>query len=285
MNSLFNRDQVTVYKQDNNVDDSLIAACKNAVLTIKIYKWLIWVEFKKNFFSPYTQSGIGKLWAFILPLIPISVYLLLGYLRVLNIGDDMPYPVFIISGMTFWFLIREGIQTTMRSIQRNAHILSKLKMPFLVIILSNLGSVIANFMIRLSFLILIMILFNFYPGFRILFLPIIIFPVILFCCGLGVILSILNTTNNDVGNFADIFLSYGLFVSSVIFSMPTSGVIGTINKLNIFNEFIVVLRQFIVFGSLNDPLKYLLITTISIFIFLISIRYQHRMQYLIRNLL
>ncbi len=91
-------------------------------------------------------------------------------------------------------------------------------------------------------------------------------------------------TNNDIGNTVNIFLTYGLFVSSVIFKMPSDGLIGKINQINLFNHFIIGLRDFTLFGYINNPTFFILSSLISILVLCLAIRYQHRMEYIVREL-
>ena len=82
---------VTVYHKDYLIFDSLITAWRKTLQAIWRNRWLIWVNFKKDFFYQYKQSGLGMLWSLIMPIIPESAYLFLGHLRVLDVRGAIPW--------------------------------------------------------------------------------------------------------------------------------------------------------------------------------------------------
>jgi lipopolysaccharide transport system permease protein len=276
---------ITVYHKDYLISDSLITAWKKTLQATWHNRWLIWVNFKKDFFSQYKNSGMGLIWSLIMPIIPVSAYLFLGYLRVLDVRGAMPFPVYIISGMTFWQLLREGITSGMGAIQQNKDVLAKINMPFIVVILSRYGSVCANALIRLVFLSIVLFFYNLIPGPNIILIPLVLLPFVCFGMGLGIFLGIFNSANNDVGNVTNIFLTYGMFASSVIFPMPTEGLLGLFNNLNIFNHLIVGIRDFIVLSQFQYPVHFAASSAIGVCFMLLGIKWQHTVQYKVKGLL
>jgi lipopolysaccharide transport system permease protein len=276
---------ITVYHKDYLISDSLITAWKKTLQATWHNRWLIWVNFKKDFASQYKNSGLGLIWSLIMPIIPVSAYLFLGYLRVLDVRGAMPFPVYIISGMTFWQLLREGITSGMGAIQQNRDVLAKINMPFIVVILSRYGSVCANALIRFVFLIIVLFFYNLIPGPSIILIPLVLLPFVCFGMGLGIFLGIFNSANNDVGNVTNIFLTYGMFASSVIFPMPTEGLLGLVNNLNIFNHLIVGIRDFIVLGQFQYPVHFATSSAIGVCSMLLAIKWQHTVQYRVKGLL
>lgn len=276
---------IVVYHKDYLIFDSLITAWRKTIQEVLRNKWLIWVNFKKDFFSQYKQSGLGMLWSIILPIIPVSAYLFLGYLRVLNVRGEIPFQVYIISGMTFWLLLRGGIVSGMGAIQRDKNLLTRINIPLIVVILSRYGNVCADTLIRLIFLVFILFFYDMTPNFNIILVPFVVLPLVCFGFGLGIILGILNSANSDIGNVSNIFLTYGMFASSVIFPMPTEGTLGLINSLNIFNHFIVGIRDFIVMGHFQYPELFGASSAIGICIMLLGVKWQYTVQYKVKNLL
>jgi lipopolysaccharide transport system permease protein len=276
---------ITVYHKDYLISDSLITAWRKTLQDIYRNRWLIWVNFKKDFFSQYKQSGLGMLWSLVMPIIPVSAYLFLGYLRVLDVRGAMPFPVYIITGMTFWLLLRDGINSGMGAIQRDRGILTKINTPLIVVILSRYGSVCANTLIRLVFLIFILFFYNIIPNLNILLIPLVLLPLVCFGLGLGILLGIFNSANSDIENVSNMFLRYGMFVSSVIFPMPTEGVLGLVNNLNIFNHLIVGIRDFIVLGQFQYPAHFAASSAIGICFLILGVKWQHTVQYKVKGLL
>lgn len=276
---------ITVYHKDYLIFDSLITAWRKTLQAIWRNRWLIWVNFKKDFFSQYKQSGLGMLWSLIMPIIPVSAYLFLGYLRVLDVRGAIPFPVYIITGMTFWLLLKDGIISGMGAIQQDKGILTKIDTPLIVVILSKYGSVCANTLIRLVFLIFILFFYNIIPNLNIILIPFVLLPLVCFGFGLGILLGIFNSANSDIGNVSNMLLTYGMFASSVIFPMPTEGILGLVNSLNIFNHLIVGIRDFIVLGQFQYPALFGASSAIGLCIMFLGVKWQHTVQYKVKSIL
>lgn len=277
--------KVTIYTPDICIKDSLKIAFKETIKNLKTNRWLIWANFKKDFFSKYNQSGLGKFWAIILPIIPVSAYLFLGYVRVLNVKGGMPFPVYMIIGITFWQLLSGGIQGGMKAIKQEKNIINKINMPIIIPISSKYGNIAADTIIRMIFLSCVLFYYRMQIHWEIIFLPIILIPLLLLCFGAGIILSVLNIVTNDVENIVKIALTYGMWLSSVVFPMPTEGVLANINTINIFNHLMVGIRDFIIFGHFRFPIHYLIASAFCVIVFIISIKVQHSLQYKIKGLL
>lgn len=277
--------KVIIYNPDICIKDSLKVAFKETIKNVKNNKWLIWANFKKDFFSKYKQSGLGKFWAIILPIIPVSAYLFLGYVRVLNVKGGMPFPVYMIIGITFWQLLSGGIQGGMKAIKQEKNVINKINMPIIIPIISKYGNIAADTIIRIIFLSCVLFYYRMQIHWEILFLPIILIPLLLLCFGAGIILSVLNIVTNDVENIVKIAFTYGMWLSSVVFPMPTEGVLAKANTINIFNHLMVGIRDFIIFGHFRFPMHYLIASAVCVTIFIISIKVQHSLQYKIKGLL
>jgi ABC-type polysaccharide/polyol phosphate export permease len=112
-----------------------------------------------------------------------------------------------------------------------------------------------------------------------------VFPLVALGLGLGILLGIFNSANNDIANVSKIFFRYGMFLSSVIFPMPSEGAIGLLNNFNIFNHLIVGIRDFLVLGHLQYPAHFGVSSAIGLGIIILSIKWQHTVQYRVKGLL
>ena len=108
---------------------------------------------------------------------------------------------------------------------------------------------------------------------------------ICFGFGLGILLGIFNSASSDIANVSNMFLTYGMFASSVIFPMPTEGILGLVNCLNIFNHLIVGIRDFIVLGQFQYPAHFAASSAMGICFMLLGVKWQHTVQYKVKGLL
>ncbi len=277
-----NGNDLTEYHSENKLQDSFWNAIRETLLVLCNSRWLVWINFKKDFSSKYVQTGMGLIWAVLTPIIPVSVYIFLGYLRVLKISGGMHYTVYIISGMTFWLFLSGGIKAGINAIQTDRNLILKVDIPVLVIVLSRFGHVLSDTIVRLFFLIVLFFFMDVKLKLSMLFIPLVFFPLLALSLGSGIILGIMNVVNRDVENITNIILTYGVWGSSVIFPMPEEGIIGILNSVNIFNHLIIGCREFLVLGEIQSWRQFGLSSAFSFITLLIAIKIQHSLQYKIR---
>ena len=278
-------EKIHIYHKDYLVNDTLMVSLRETLHVIYQYRWLIWVNYKKDFQSRYKLSSLGLIWSIILPVIPVSIYIFLGMLRVIRVDEEIPFPVYMMIGMTFWLLIREGVVSGMRAIYCERGVITKINVPLIVFVISRYGDTCTNFIIRMTFMFIVMICYSVFPGWSILLFPVYLFPILCFGFGLGLILGIFNTVNQDIENTTNLFFTYGLFFSSVIFPMPTNGIVGFINSFNILNYLIVSMRDLIALGRIDLLIHFAFSFVFCILLVVISIKWLHVLQYKIKGLL
>jgi lipopolysaccharide transport system permease protein len=279
------KEKVTIYNRDTNLGVPAIKAAWFSLRDIWFYRWLIWVNFKKDFVGQYKRSSLAIMWTIVMPLIPLTAYLFLAFIRALNVTSGLPYPVFIISGMTIWLILSEGITSAMGAVSKERSVLTKVKIPLITVIIAGYGKVCANTLIRLPFLVLVFIIFGIAPPLITFLFPFVLLPVILLGLGLGIIFGMFGAMTQDAENAVAVMMRYGMFLCSVVFAMPTDGLMGTINRLNFFNHLVVGLRDFLVYGSFSDPSGFVAGAIISVLVFIIALRWNYSLEYLVREAL
>ncbi len=272
-----------IYSANFRCNSSLITVLKETYTQISAYKWQIILAVKKRIKQTYEQDLFGVFWAILMPIIPMTVYMILAQVKVFNTVKDMPFIYYIAIGMLMWLLMASIIQTVMVSIKTEASILTTTNFPIIASMLSRLGSVLNDTAIRLIAVTAIIIFYHLdVTPITILLTLLSIVPAIIFAFALGVILSILDIVIQDTRRVVDIFLRYGLFVSSVIFPFPTEGIIGYINKFNFFNTYINTTRDILYYGSTEYYPIFIYTSLIGIVLLMISLKLLYTMEYKIR---
>ncbi len=274
-----NNHTITVYNKDTRLNASVLEAFSNVFRSAWSFRWLIWTNIKRDLTAPYKQSFLGIIWSIIVPIIPITAYIFLGLLGVLSVKGGMPFALYIMLGMTVWLIFADGIRSVINRLEGQRGVITKIKVPLIVVILSGFGLVCSDTLIRLLFVVATFVVYKITPSWTLLFLPFLLLPLVLLSFGLGIILSFLNTVIKDTKNIVNMFLTYGMFVSSVIFAMPTTGLLGRINLINIPNHYIVAIRDFMVFGRINNLELYSIASIVSLAIFIFSIKVLYSLEY------
>lgn len=248
-------------------------------------RWQIWVGFKKGFKASYEGSVLGILWALILPLIPVGVYVLLAQIKVMKTTDEMPFVIYITVGMVLYLFMTGTMIAIIDSVSKEKGILKKVKYPIIVVMCSNFGQVVFDLCIRIVFLVPIVLFYeiNFSIISMVAFFIFAIAFIMFF--SLGMIASLLNIIYKDVRNILDIIIKYGLFFSSVLFALPSDGIVGFINRFNPFNTFVVTIRDALIIGRLPNNYDLLLWLFISLFLFFVACKLTYAMENRIKEFL
>ena len=234
--------------------------------------------------AKYKQDNLGLLWSIILPIVPMSLYILLATIKAFKDSGEIPHIFYISVGMTVWLLISEIIVATMKSIKKNKTILLKSNFPFSVIYVSSIGDLLLNVFVRLIVVGIVIIYFDIDISIINLILSILaLIPVLLFAFSVGMILSIFDIYIPDTKRLIDMFLRYGLFLSSVIFPFPKEGTLGYLNQFNIFNTFVESVRNILYFGHLESYTNYFICTGVSIVLFLIALFLSLKLEFKVRG--
>jgi lipopolysaccharide transport system permease protein len=120
----------------------------------ELFYFFTWRDIKIK----YKQTALGFLWAVLQPLLMMIVFTLF-FGKALDVpSQNLPYPVFVFSGLLLWNMFSTGLSSSANSMVNNASIIKKIYFPRLIIPASAI----------------LVALFDFFMAF-ILFIPLLIF--------------------------------------------------------------------------------------------------------------
>src|SRR6187455_729427 len=103
-----------------------------------IFNWQELWEYRELFYFftwrdikiKYKQTVLGFLWAILQPLVMMLIFTFF-FGRALNIKApaNLPYPIFIFSGLLLWNMFSAGLTNSSTSMINNANILKKIYFP------------------------------------------------------------------------------------------------------------------------------------------------------------
>lgn len=248
---MYKNDSVVYSSQDKKVN----FICAFVELWRQLYtnRAQVLVSIKKDFKVKYHDTLLGMFWAIVIPIIPMTAYMMLSSIKAINSSTDMPYVFYIALGITLWMFMSKIMRESMMAIKKEKAILTKTNYPLISIVFSKMGEVLTDTMIRIIAVIGIMIWFQITPDPMSFILGLVLLiPIFFFALSTGMVLSIINTIIPDTRRLFDIVMRYGIFLSSVIFPFPVEGILGAINRFNIFNTYINAFRDLIYHGKIFD---------------------------------
>lgn len=167
----------------------------------------------------YKQTVIGVLWAILRPFITMVVFtIVFGRLAGLSSEETIPYPLIVFAGMLPWFLCSSILSDAGNSLVGNAHLISKVYFPRLVIPGAAATVALIDFLCGLAVFALMMICYGHHPSWSLILLPFFVVLAIFASLGPALIAAALNVRYRDFRFIVPFVVQIGLYVSPVGFS-------------------------------------------------------------------
>lgn len=184
------------------------------------YRELLFIFSWRDIKVKYKQTSLGVLWAILQPL-AMSVIFTLTIGRLLpNINQNrIPYPVFVYSGLIFWYLFSNGITNASNSMLNNEGIIKKIYFPRLIIPFSSILIALFDFFITLVFYIAILIFYRTDIDLIkfILYVPFALLTSLLSIFGIGTFLAALNIKFRDFRYTIPFLMQFLMFASPIFY--------------------------------------------------------------------
>ena len=167
----------------------------------------------------YKQTVIGAAWAVIRPLLTMLVFtIIFGRIAKLPSEGSAPYPLMVFAGMLPWTFFATGLSEASSSMVNNAHLISKVYFPRLIVPTATVVVAFVDFLITFVMLIVLMVWYDFLPGWRMLVLPGFILLAFVVSMGPALWITSLNVKYRDFRYVIPFIIQFGLYVSPVGFS-------------------------------------------------------------------
>lgn len=167
----------------------------------------------KDFKLKYRRSVLGILWSVLNPLL-MMVVLSCVFSYVLKFGEIEHFPLYLILGTVLFNLMQNSTTAAMYSILEAAPLIKKVRVQKMVFPIEKAMFELVNFAISLVAVVLVMVFFQVWPTVNLVFLPLLLFYVVVFSAGLGMLLSALAVF------FRDICHLWGVVVTAWTYATP-----------------------------------------------------------------
>lgn len=182
------------------------------------YRGLFYFLAWRDILVRYKQTVIGIAWALIRPFLTMIVFtIIFGKLAKLP-SEGVPYPILVFAAMLPWQFFASSLSDASNSLIGNANLISKVYFPRLIIPTSSVITSFVDFLISGVILVVLMIWYQFVPGWRILTLPGFIVIAFAAAMGAGLWLTALNVKYRDFRYIVPFIVQFGLYISPVGFS-------------------------------------------------------------------
>lgn len=239
------------------------------IYSLKKYKFLINQLVSRDFKVRYKRSVLGVFWSFLNPLLLMMVqYTVFSHLFKSGIDN---YPVYLLSGVVVFNFFTEATGVALLAIVGNASLISKVYMPKYVYPITRVLSSCINLGMSLIPLILVAIIMHEKITKAYLMLPYILFCVLIFTIGMGLLLSTLMVFFRDVQFLWGVLSMLWTYLTPIFY--PLSIIPENIRPLFHYNpmyQYISAVRCIVMDGITPRPIAFFYCTIAACVMLLIG---------------
>ncbi|MDJ0531166.1 MAG: ABC transporter permease [Xenococcaceae cyanobacterium MO_207.B15] len=266
---------------------------KNPVLLAKLMwrdllasRELAWRLLVRDINAQYRQSALGFFWAVVPAIITALGFTLAKNTGIINIGDtELPYPVYVMFSTTLWQTFVEAIIAPIQALGKSRAMLARINFPREAIVLSQLGQIGFNLGIKLVFIIALFVWYRVPITPSVILAPVGLIHLVMLGTALGLFLAPIGTLYQDVSRLLTIFTGLWLFLTPVVYPVPTQGLFSSIVKFNPVTPLLVTTRELATTGVISNPQGFWLVSIIAMMALFIGwVLYRQAMPYIIERI-
>lgn len=176
--------------------------------------YLAWRDLKVR----YRQTFFGVSWALIQP-VALTLIFTLIFSRVAGVAPgNVPYPLFVLSGLVPWLLFAQGLTLASNSLVAAEGVITKVYFPRLVLPISAVFVPLLDFLLSFGLLIVAAAITGTLSGWPLLALPAMIALTLVTTIGPAALLAAVNVQYRDVRHALPFAIQFWFFASPVIYS-------------------------------------------------------------------
>ncbi len=234
---------------------------------------LIWRLILRDIAARYRQSMFGYLWAVLPSIVTVIVFAALTQSQTIPVAETaLPYVAYALWSISVWQLFAGCLSVCTNSLVSAGSLVSKVNFPKEALVIAGIGHPLLDFMIRLVLVAFIFIWYGVPFKAQMIFVPFILLPAILLAIGLSFVLSIINLVLRDIGSILGVTLTFGMFLTPVLYPPPTTWPSSLINILNPLSPVLIASQDVIAYGCLLQPQAFLFSSLFSMLVFLVGWR-------------
>lgn len=217
------------------------------------YRHLFQQLVEKDIKLKYRRSFLGYLWSILNPL--MIMIIMVSVFSSMFRSDIVNYPVYLIIGQTIFNFVSESTNQAMWSITGNAALLKKTYVPKYIFTLSKVTSSCVNTLFSLGAMLIVFIVCKVHFNWFMLFIPVIMAQVYIFCVGLGLFLSQATVFFRDIQYIYAAFLMAWMYLTPIFYPITQLDpqLIWIIKTFNPLYSFITQFRTIVLECTMPDP--------------------------------
>lgn len=228
----------------------------------------------------YKQSVLGPFWAVLSPLVSMVLFtIVFGGIAKMS-SDGLPYPIFSFAALVPWGLFTTSVTSSANSLVLNVAVIKKVYFPRLYVPLAGVAVALIDFAVAFCVLLLLMFAMGFYPGWRLVWLPVLLLVTLMTALGVGLWLAALMVLFRDIAKLTGYFVTAWLYLTPIVYprSQIESRMLSRLYDLNPMTAVVEGFRWALL-GTPTGPTPYFAAGAgIAVFLFLSGLMVFNRME-------
>ena len=217
----------------------------------------------------YSRSKLGIVWSVLNPLLMMAVLSLI-FSQMFDRSVDN-YPIFYLCGYILWQLFTGATNAAMTTLVDNKNMLIKVRFPMDIFILSRVYTAFVNFLYSLIAFAVMICVFRVWPNWTLLFMPVIVFLLMIFALGIAFILATAYVFFGDVKHLYGVLLTLWMYMSAIFYPVDSLGEgIARVIRANPIFSYIDGLRFLVLEGTLPPAAKVIQMAVWAVVMFVIG---------------
>lgn len=179
------------------------------------YRFLLSELVKKGIVLKYRRSYLGIIWTMLEPL--LNMIVLTFVFGTLFGNTDKTYPIYILSGRILYTCFSQATKAALRSIRANSGMINKVYVPKYLYPLSGVLYTYVIFGFSLIVLIGTALVLGVWPTYKILYIGLPLFLLLLFSLGVGMILATMGVYFRDMEYLWDVALTLVMYMCAIFY--------------------------------------------------------------------
>lgn len=225
----------------------------------------------------YRRSILGYVWSLLNPLLMMTIMtLVFSYMFRFDIPN---YPLYLICGQTLWTFFSESTSMAMNSVLSNGALIRKVYIPKYIFPLSRVTSSFVTMSFSLVAVLIVMVFTKTPLNWEMLLIPIPLALLLLFCMGIGMILSALAVYFRDIVHLYGVLTLAWMYVTPIFY--PISALpqeVAYYIQFNPMYHYITFFRQLVLYATVPTVDTWLSCILSSVVAFLAGTLIFHKMQ-------
>lgn len=252
----------------------------NKILHILEEQWmhrrLIWKLAIYRTKSKYANHYLGVFWDILQPALQVLIYYVvfgLGLRGPRSDVDDLPFLIYLISGIFPWLFISSAINSMSGSIQSQMDLVTKMKFPASTLLTISFVNSLFSFLITTGILIVIASIGGYSNPLHYFAIIYILLATYALVMGIALIMSSMIIIVRDMKNVLQNVIRMFFFLTPIFWSLSEANqILQTLSSLNPFAYLIMNYRYALVYeeaplyGSMSDHIYFWALTLLLIFI-------------------